>query len=127
MTNQPLFLTSNASDDDSFILNSLSRKICTSKGERKLRPKLWMVLVILLQNENQLIERKTLIDLVWNGNHFTGPQGVSHAICILRNIIKEFDLPLIIITLPKRGYILQRASITSKQPQVAEFDVIKFG
>lgn len=91
-----------------------------------MRPKLWNVLLVLLQNESQLIEREALIDLVWKGNHFTGPQGVSHTICILRSIIEKLDLPLLIITLPKRGYILQRASISSTQPHVSEFDVIKY-
>ena len=125
MNHQPLYLTSDSSEKNHFTLDSQNRKLCTQNGDVKLRPKLWKVLVILLQHENQLIERADLIERVWRGNHFTGPQGVSHSICVLRGIIAELDLPLIIITLPKRGYILQRATITATQSLVSEFDVVK--
>ena len=126
MKSQTLFLTNDCSEKECFGLDPLNRKICSENGSIRLRPKLWNVLLILLENENQLIERESLIELVWNGNHFTGPQGVSHSICVLRGMIADLELPLIIITLPKRGYILQRARIRSTQPTVSEFDVIKY-
>ena len=56
MSHQPLYLTNNHSGNVPFTLDTNNRKLCSTKGEIKLRPKLWKVLLVLLQNESQLIE-----------------------------------------------------------------------
>ncbi len=73
----------------------------------RLRSKLWQVLIELVNNPNKLILRDNLIDSIWHGNAYTGEQGLTHAVCHLRRIIKKHNIQAKITTLPKKGYILQ--------------------
>ena len=76
----------------------------------RLRDKLWNVLVCLLENKSFLISRNELIEQFWDGNSFTGEQGTTHAICHLRKIFKQYNIDATIMTIPKRGYVLQEKS-----------------
>jgi DNA-binding winged helix-turn-helix (wHTH) protein len=76
----------------------------------RLRSKLWQVLEHLVANRNQLVTRQALIDICWDGNNYTGEQGLTHTICHLRRIIKNFGMDARITTVPKRGYVLQDAA-----------------
>lgn len=80
----------------------------------RLRSKLWQVLVYLVENQNKLVPRQTLIESCWHGNTYTGEQGVTHTICHLRRIFSKFGINAKIITIPKKGYILEDKSISSK-------------
>ena len=73
----------------------------------RLRSKLWQVLVHLVENQNKLVPRQALIDYCWQGNSYTGEQGVTHTVCHLRRIFKKYGIEARIITIPKRGYILE--------------------
>ncbi len=88
-------------------LNSQLQTIQVDDQLIRLRSKLWQVLEHLVANRNQLVTRQTLIDICWNGNSYTGEQGLTHTICHLRRLIKKFDINAKITTIPKRGYVLQ--------------------
>lgn len=73
----------------------------------RLRSKLWQVFTHLINHSNKLVLRDLLIENIWHGNRYTGEQGLTHAICHLRRIIKQLDLDVKIMTIPKKGYILK--------------------
>ncbi|MCW9015478.1 MAG: helix-turn-helix domain-containing protein [Kangiellaceae bacterium] len=79
----------------------------TSSGVVRLRSKLWLVLNTLVNNPNRLVLREDLVKDIWRGNNYTGEQGLTHAVCHLRRILKKYEISASIITLPKKGYILQ--------------------
>ncbi|MBV1908376.1 MAG: winged helix-turn-helix domain-containing protein [Kangiellaceae bacterium] len=81
----------------------------------RLRSKLWHVLIHLAENQNNLVTRQELIALCWNGNGYTGEQGLTHTVCHLRRILKRYNIQAKITTIPKRGYVLQDTSIEFKQ------------
>lgn len=88
-------------------LNSQLQTIQIDKQLIRLRSKLWQVLEHLVSNRNQLVTRQSLIDICWNGNSYTGEQGLTHTVCHLRRIFKKFGIDASITTIPKRGYVLQ--------------------
>lgn len=87
-------------------LNMQMQSIQIDNTQIRMRSKLWQVLVHLLENQSQLVSRQALIDFCWQGNNFTGEQGVTHTICHLRRILKKYSLNTRIMTIPKKGYIL---------------------
>ncbi len=88
-------------------LNSQLQTIQINNQLIRLRSKLWQVLEHLVSNRNQLVTRQSSLDICWNGNSYTGEQGLTHTICHLRRIIKKFSIDARITTIPKRGYVLQ--------------------
>ncbi len=88
-------------------LNPQTHSIETQYGNERLRNKLWQVLVELVYHPNKLVLRNSLVRDIWHGNIYTGEQGLTHTICHLRRILKKHKIQAKIITLPKRGYILQ--------------------
>ena len=93
-----------------FPLDSDLQAIKINGGYLRLRDKLWNVLVCLVKNKSLLISRDELINQFWDGNCFTGEQGTTHAICHLRKIFKQYNIDATIMTIPKRGYVLQEKS-----------------
>ena len=83
------------------------QEITSPLGTTRIRAKLWQVLSYLMQNSEHLVKREDLIELVWLGNYFTGPQGLTHTICHLRQVINLLRLPIKITTFSKQGYVLQ--------------------
>lgn len=92
-------------------LNMQMQSIQFDGTQIRLRSKLWQVLVYLLENKSRLVTRQDLINYCWQGNRFTGEHGVTHTICHLRRIIKKYGLDTRIITIPKKGYIMEDRSI----------------
>nr|WP_196139651.1 winged helix-turn-helix domain-containing protein [Aliikangiella sp. G2MR2-5] len=90
------------------ILDSETQILHTEKGKVRLRNKLWLLMHTLLNHSNKVVTRNFLVKHIWNGNSYTGEQGLTHAICHLRRVLKRYDIPAKIITLPKKGYILER-------------------
>jgi len=94
-------------------LNMQMQSIQINNTQIRLRSKLWQVLVHLLENKSRLVTRQVLIQFCWQGNNLTGEHGVTHTICHLRRIIKKYGLvDTHIITIPKKGYIMEDRSIT---------------
>lgn len=87
----------------------------------RLRSKLWQVLEHLVENQNNLVTRQSLIELSWNGNNYTGEQGLTHTVCHLRRILKKYDIEAKITTIPKRGYVLQETSQTFERENMMRF------
>jgi len=94
------------------VLNRQLQTIQVNGQLIRLRSKLWQVLEHLVENRNNLVPRQTLIDICWNGNGYTGEQGLTHTICHLRRIIKKFGIEAKITTIPKRGYVLQEINLS---------------
>ena len=70
-----------------------------------LRNKLFLLFDYLVNNPNKLIKRKELITNIWDGNYYIGEKGLTHAVCMLRNILKKDpDCGVVIDTVPKTGY-----------------------
>ncbi len=88
-------------------LNMHMQSIQIENIQIRLRSKLWQVLIHLIENQSRLVSRQDLIEFCWQGNYFTGEQGVTHTICHLRRILKKYSLSTRIITIPKKGYILE--------------------
>jgi DNA-binding winged helix-turn-helix (wHTH) protein len=88
-------------------LNMQMQSIQIENIQIRLRCKLWQVLIHLVENQGILVSRQDLIEFCWRGNNFTGEQGVTHTICHLRRIFKKYSLAIKIITIPKKGYILE--------------------
>ncbi len=75
-----------------------------------IEPRLINLLSFLAQNPNTVFTRDELIDSVWS-NGFVSEQVVTQSIFELRKILKEDNVPSMIVTVPKRGYKLQ-ATVT---------------
>ncbi len=88
-------------------LDMQMQSIRVGNGHIRLRSKLWQILVHLIENQNQLVSREDLIEYYWQGNNYTGEQGVTHTICHLRSILKKNNIDAKIMTIPKRGYVLK--------------------
>jgi|GEM_PF-3442573 len=89
------------------VLDSETQTLQTDTDFVRLRSKLWQVLLELVRNPNKLVLRDSLIQSIWHGNGYTGEQGLTHAICHLRRILKKHNVQAQIVTLPKKGYILR--------------------
>ena len=87
----------------------------------RLRSKLWQVLEHLVRNRNQLVSRESIIDICWNGNSYTGEQGLTHTVCHLRRIFKKFNIEAQITTIPKRGYVLQEIDMSYNSSEINIF------
>ncbi len=79
----------------------------------RLRGKLFSVLSCLVDNQNNLVTRKQLIDQCWGGNSFTGEKAVTHAICQLRKILRELNISVSITTLSKQGYVFTQVDLSN--------------
>jgi DNA-binding winged helix-turn-helix (wHTH) protein len=95
------------------LMDSETQTLQTDTNFIRLRSKLWSVLLELVSKPNKLVSRETLIQHIWHGNCYTGEQGLTHAICHLRRILKKYQIGAKIVTLPKKGYILQVTPATS--------------
>ena len=96
-----------SSNEMGFFLDNESKEISSPLGRIRLRPKHWRLFVHLFENANRVIRRDELIDDIWNGNIYTGPNGITHAIFNLRCVIEKLKLPVEIITFHKLGYRMQ--------------------
>lgn len=73
-----------------------------------LRNKLYRLMKYLAERPNRLVYREELINYIWDGNFYIGEKGLTHAICILRTLLKASpDCGVTIETVPKTGYHLR--------------------
>lgn len=93
-----------------------------------LRNKLYRLMKYLAERQNRLVNRNELIENIWDGNFYIGEKGLTHAICILRTILKASpDCGVTIETVPKTGYHLRvrdhsRQAKEKKQNPVESID-----
>ena len=84
-----------------------AQRLSSSQESVYLRKRLSKVLVCMLAKPDRLVSREELIHAVWDGNAYTGPQGITHSVCKLRKIISELGEDKVTIrTFPKKGYTL---------------------
>ncbi len=94
-------------------LDPAFQTLTTPEKVTRLRGKLYFVLSCLVENKNRLVTRKQLIDECWGGNNFTGEKAVTHAICQLRKVLKELNIPVTITTLSKQGYVFTQIDLST--------------
>ncbi len=82
-------------------------RLCRDQQSVSLEPRLVNLLCFLAQHPHQVFSRDTLIEQVWSGA-FVSEQVVTQSIFELRKILKDGDsnAPVVIATVPKRGYQL---------------------
>jgi len=81
-------------------------KIQVGDSVHRIEPKVLDVLKVLVEADNQLVSRETLIDEVWGVGH-GGDERLTRAISTLRKALNQADPSAKYIeTLPKRGYRL---------------------
>lgn len=124
-----IVVKSNSLKDTSFYLaeckvDPCSNKLISLNNESiSLRPKVMQVLVCLAENANQMVERKALIETIWQGNEPVGSRGITDAVWQLRKFFShnEFEQP-VIETVSRRGYIFkltpELASVNKKPEQI---------
>lgn len=89
-------------------LNSQTHELIINQQRHRLRYKLFHLMRYLAEHPNQLITRQTLIDEVWRGNYYIGEKGLTHAVCMLRSLLKQDESYSVRIeTIPKTGYQLR--------------------
>ena len=81
-----------------------------------LRNKLFLLFEYLMDHQDKLIKREELITNIWSGNYYIGEKGLTHAICMLRNMLrKDPNCGVTIDTIPKTGYRLRVKSTKTSQ------------
>jgi DNA-binding winged helix-turn-helix (wHTH) protein len=81
--------------------------LSSAKSSVYLRSKLNEVLIYMISNKHRPVSRDELIQNVWDGNFYTGPNAVTHCVCKLRKTLADLgEKNISIRTLPKRGYAL---------------------
>ncbi len=73
----------------------------------RLRNKIWEVFLYFVKHKGILVSREYMIENFWDGNTLSGERGVTHTICQLRRIFKQLGIDAKIVTISKRGYVLQ--------------------
>ncbi|MDH4261557.1 MAG: response regulator transcription factor [Spirochaetia bacterium] len=80
-------------------------KVVKDKEEYILTPKEAKVLIHFVENPNQIIERKKLIELVWGKDVYVTSRNVDNFLVKFRKWFEEDPTnPKIFITYPKKGY-----------------------
>lgn len=85
-------------------IHSSTNEVEVGGQKVRLTPKEMGVLIILLENRDKTVMRKTLLETVW-GNEFGNDNGLTQAISRLRSILSSGQ-SLNIRTIPKKGYLL---------------------
>ena len=80
-----------------------------------LEPRLMQVLKMLVNNKNEVVSRKAIIEEIW-GEYATGEDLLTHSICLIRNALDKST----ILTVPKRGYVLV-AEVSGFNRYISEF------
>ncbi|MDH4199831.1 MAG: response regulator transcription factor [Spirochaetia bacterium] len=80
-------------------------KVTRGNEENILTPKEARVLIYFLENPNQIIERKKLIEIVWGKDVYVTSRNVDNFLVKFRKWFeKDPGNPKIFITYPKKGY-----------------------
>lgn len=70
-------------------LNLQSHSLTINNNTHHLRLKLFHLLLALIESQGKPVTREELINRVWKGNYYIGEKGLTHAICMLRTILKQ--------------------------------------
>jgi DNA-binding winged helix-turn-helix (wHTH) protein len=89
---------------DAFLLDCASGELRRGGSLIALRPKVYALLVYLLENHGRLIPKDEMIQAVWGDVH-VGDGSLNRAIAELRGILGDDSrAPRLIETVPRRGY-----------------------
>lgn len=81
-----------------------ARKLLRDGTPIPLPSRAFDTLVYLLRHRNQIVEKDALIAAVWQGS-FVSDDSLVHCISVLRRALQdEAERPLLIATVPRRGY-----------------------
>ncbi|MCO7225038.1 winged helix-turn-helix domain-containing protein [Pleionea sp. CnH1-48] len=114
--------TSNTNQDSTVKIGKLAlcrdtHTLLINNESHHLRNKLFLLLNYLVINQNRLINRDELISNIWDGNYYIGEKGLTHAVCMLRNLLKKDpDCGVLIDTIPKTGYRLRIRTENKEAP-----------
>ena len=82
------------------------RRLLTIGGEStKLTNKELHLLILMAANPNVMLERKYLLETIWNENNYFNGRSMDVYLCKLRKLLKA-DSDLIIINIHGKGYKL---------------------
>jgi DNA-binding winged helix-turn-helix (wHTH) protein len=70
-------------------LNLQNQTLIINETSHHLRLKLFHLLIVLMEYQGKPVTREELINRVWKGNYYIGEKGLTHAICMLRTILKQ--------------------------------------
>ena len=74
---------------------------------RPLRHKAMALLVLLARHAGETVSRETIVDAIWEGNHFVAPKAINNAVWTIRQALGDNqDAPRYLETIPKKGYRL---------------------
>ena len=87
-----------------FRLNTVERSLASAGRPVSLAPKALDVLIVLVENRGQIVERDDLMKKVWPDT-FVEDNNLAFNISVLRKLLGESAVsPRYIETIPKRGY-----------------------
>ncbi|MEP2989919.1 MAG: winged helix-turn-helix domain-containing protein [Parasphingorhabdus sp.] len=70
-----------------------------------LQMKTMQVLNRLLEKRSNVVSRRELIDIVWDGNHLVGEKGLNQALWLIRMVLRDdARRPKYIQTIARKGY-----------------------
>ena len=97
---------------DGWRVDSLAHTLTSDSGEHQVPAKVMAVLVHLAHNQERLVTRQELIDVVWGGNAHVGNKSLNNAIWRIRQVFgDDTENAQIIRTTPKTGYQLIPAPV----------------
>jgi DNA-binding winged helix-turn-helix (wHTH) protein/predicted ATPase len=102
---------------DGWQLDVAGHQITRGDVSRRIEPKAMQVLALLVARSGVVVSRVELLDMIWGGA-FVGDDAVSAAVIKLRRAFDDSARsPRVIETVPKSGYRLNAAAVTSPASQ----------
>lgn len=91
-----------------FQLNLQQSILTTPTGEKKLTPKLTKLMEILMRNSNEIVDRRTLMQEVWQTDYMGDTRTLDVHIRWIRQAVEDNpNKPAFIKTVRGKGYILK--------------------
>jgi DNA-binding winged helix-turn-helix (wHTH) protein len=88
---------------DEFTLDTLARTLHRGTEEVRLSPKLFDLLVLLIERHGTTVDKDEILRVVWPGV-VVEESGLARNVSLLRKALGEEDGSRFIVTVPKRGY-----------------------
>ncbi|MEO1244166.1 MAG: winged helix-turn-helix domain-containing protein [Pseudomonadota bacterium] len=86
-------------------IDERARQLTCNGRATVLQEKTWQVFELLRRRSPAIVERREIIDALWQGNWLTGEKGLNQAIWTLRQALgDDARAPAFIRTIPRRGY-----------------------
>lgn len=74
---------------------------------RPLRHKAMELLVLLARHPGQTVSRETIVEAIWDGNHYVAPKAINTAVWTIRQALDDdAEAPRYLETISKKGYRL---------------------